>query len=65
MSKVQQRAAPSMLNVEVSRALRSERFDRLARSFEEIAYGGREAHAEDAAAARREWSQLLGSGERT
>jgi Domain of unknown function (DUF4129) len=58
-------AAPSTLNVEVSRTLRSERFDRLARSFEEIAYGGREAQAEDVAAARSEWSQLLGSGGRT
>jgi len=57
--------APSTLNAEVSRALRSERFDRLARSFEEIAYGGREADTEDVVASRREWSRLLGSREST
>jgi hypothetical protein len=56
--------APSMLNAEVSRALRSERFDALARRFEEIAYGGRTAVAEDSEAARRDWSQLLDRGER-
>ncbi len=56
-------AAPTMLNGEVSRALRSEHFDRLARSFEEIAYGGREADAEDLIASRQDWSRLLGSRE--
>jgi hypothetical protein len=55
--------APSMLNAEVSRALRSERFDALARRFDEIAYGGRAAMQEDAQVARSEWSRLLGSGE--
>ncbi len=57
------RAAPSMLNAEVSRALRSERFDALARRFDEIAYGGRAAIAEDVRTSRREWSRLLGSKE--
>jgi hypothetical protein len=56
-------AAPTMLNGELSRALRSEHFDRLARSFEEIAYGGREADAEDLIASRHDWSRLLGSRE--
>jgi hypothetical protein len=57
-------AAPSMLNAEVSRALRSESFDRLALRFEEIAYGGRDAHEEDVLASRRDWGDLLGSRER-
>jgi hypothetical protein len=56
--------APSMLNAEISRALRSQRFDALARRFEEIAYGGRAAIEQDAETSRREWSRLLGSEER-
>jgi hypothetical protein len=56
-------AAPSMLNAEVSRTLRSERFDALARRFDEIAYGGRAAIADDVHTSRREWSRLLGSKE--
>ncbi|HLH13682.1 MAG TPA: DUF4129 domain-containing protein [Solirubrobacteraceae bacterium] len=56
--------APSMLNGELARALRSERFDVLARRFEEIAYGGRPAAAEDAEASAREWRALLASRER-
>jgi uncharacterized protein DUF4129 len=55
--------APSMLNADVSRALRSEHFDRLASRFEEIAYGGRQASAEDVRRARREWGSVLGSGD--
>jgi Domain of unknown function (DUF4129) len=51
--------APSMPNFEVARALRSERFDALARRFDEIVYGGRQAAAEDVETARREWRQLL------
>ena len=51
--------APSMSNGEVSRALRSERFDALARRFEEIVYGGRPAAEEDVTVSRREWGQLL------
>ncbi len=57
-------AAPSMLNADVSRALHSERFDALARRFDEITYGGRCALEVDSEDARREWSRLLGSGER-
>jgi len=52
---------PSMPNGEVSRALRSERFDALARRFEEIVYGGRPAEAQDVDVARREWGWLLSS----
>jgi Domain of unknown function (DUF4129) len=53
--------APSMPNGEVSRALRSERFDGLARRFDEIVYGGRPAEEEDVEAARQEWRELLSS----
>lgn len=56
-------AAPSMLNAEVSRALGSESFDQLARRFEEIAYGGRDAEEGDVLTSRREWSELLASRE--
>jgi hypothetical protein len=56
-------SAPSMLNGEVSRALRSEHFDRLAQRFEEIIYGGREAIEEDVRTSRREWNRLLGTGD--
>jgi hypothetical protein len=56
--------APSMLNADVARALHSERFDTLARRFDEIAYGGSDALGQDTEDARREWSRLLGSGER-
>jgi hypothetical protein len=55
-------AAPTMLNAEVSRALRCERFDRLARRFDEIVYGGRPAGEEDAESSRREWKRLLSAG---
>jgi hypothetical protein len=52
---------PSMSNSEVSRALGSRRFDRLARRFDEIVYGGGHAVAEDVESARREWETLLRS----
>jgi hypothetical protein len=48
-------------NVEVARALASGHFDRLARDFDEIVYGGRAARPEDAESARREWRDLLRS----
>jgi hypothetical protein len=53
--------APSMVNAQVSRALHSQRFDTLARRFDEIAYGGRAAAEEDVERSRREWSELLRS----
>jgi len=51
--------AASTPNAELSRLLSSERFDSLARSFDEIAYGGRAAGEQDASSARREWQALL------
>jgi Domain of unknown function (DUF4129) len=39
--------------------LRSERFDALARRFDEIVYGGRPAGEEDVKVARQEWVALL------
>jgi hypothetical protein len=51
----------AMLSAEVSRALHSEQFDALARTFDEIVYGGRPATAEDADASRRGWRALLGT----
>jgi hypothetical protein len=53
--------APAMFNGEVSRALRSAQFDTLARTFEEVAYGGRTADAHDVEDARQGWSALLRS----
>jgi hypothetical protein len=50
---------PSITTTEVSGALRSETFDELALTFEEVAYGGRAASAPDVDAARREWPALL------
>jgi len=47
-------------NAQLRRMLRSERFDALARRFDEIVYGGDEARAEDIEAARREWPRLVG-----
>jgi hypothetical protein len=50
---------PSITTVEVRRALRSRRFDRLARSFDEVVYGRRSPRAEDVAAARAEWPLVV------
>jgi hypothetical protein len=50
---------PSMSNAAIARALRSQRFERLARSFDEIVYGGRSAGTGDVDAARNEWPALL------
>ncbi len=47
-------------NAQLRRALRSERFDALARRFDEIVYGGDEAHTQDVEDARREWPLLVG-----
>jgi hypothetical protein len=52
---------PSMSNAEVARALRSDRFDRLRRRFDEIVYGGHAAAREDVEAARRDWPLVLGA----
>jgi hypothetical protein len=58
-----ERVTPSMLNVEVSRVLHSQRFDELARRFDEIVYGGRPAVAEDVRVSRVQWRELLSSKE--
>jgi hypothetical protein len=50
---------PSITTVEVRRALRSRRFDGLARSFDEVVYGRRSPRAEDVADARTEWPLVL------
>ncbi len=54
------RFAPGLTTHEVSEALRSPAFDRLAAQFDEIVYGGREAGPDDDAAARRDWAEVLG-----
>jgi tetrahydromethanopterin S-methyltransferase subunit G len=50
---------PSITTVEVRRALRSRRFDALARSFDEVVYGRRSPRAQDVADARTEWPLVL------
>jgi hypothetical protein len=50
---------PSITTGEVRRALRNERFDRLARSFDEVVYGRRPPRADDVAAARAEWPRVV------
>jgi hypothetical protein len=55
---------PSLRTREARRALRSARFDRLARDFDEIVYGGRPPDATDVAAARSEWPQVIAEAQR-
>jgi hypothetical protein len=50
---------PSLRTREARRVLRSARFDRLARDFDEVVYGDRSPSAADVAAARTEWPQVL------
>ena len=50
---------PSLTTGEVARALRSPDFDRIGRDFDAIAYGGRDADAEAAEAARESWAAVL------
>jgi hypothetical protein len=50
---------PSVTTGEVRRVLHSDRFDELAGTFEEVAYGGRTAERPDVDAARREWPRVL------
>ena len=49
----------SLTTGQVARALRSETFDRLARSFEKVVYGDRRPTPEDAELSRRGWKDLL------
>jgi len=53
------RLRPSLTTGQVGRALGSERFDALATTFDEVAYGGRLAHSADAEAAREAWPRVL------
>jgi Domain of unknown function (DUF4129) len=55
------RYRPSVTTNEVRRALGSETFDDLARTFEGVAYGGRDAQAPDLDSARRDWPRVVGS----
>jgi hypothetical protein len=50
---------PSLRTREARRALRSARFDRLARDFDEVVYGGRPPSAGDVDVARAEWPQVV------
>jgi hypothetical protein len=50
---------PSLTSAEIRRRLRSPAFARLALSFDEIVYGGRDPRAEDVAGARRGWAELI------
>jgi hypothetical protein len=50
---------PSITTVEVRRALRSRRFDGLARSFDEVVYGRRAPRVQDVADARSDWPLVL------
>ncbi len=50
---------PSVTTAEVRHTLGSQTFDELARTFEGIAYGGRQARPPDVDAARRDWPRVL------
>ncbi len=54
---------PSLTTREASEQLGSSLFDPLARTFEEVTYGGRDATADDLAAARETWPVLTGRPE--
>ena len=53
------RYRPSVTTSEVRRVLGSETFDELARTFEAVAYGGRDAEPPDLDTARREWPRVV------
>jgi hypothetical protein len=55
---------PSLRTREARRALRSARFDRLARDFDEVVYGGRSPSAGDVETARTEWPQVVAEARR-
>jgi Domain of unknown function (DUF4129) len=50
---------PSLTTGEVARAIHAPAFDAVGARFDEIAYGGRPAEAQDAAAARQGWKDVL------
>jgi hypothetical protein len=53
------RYRPSVTTNEVRRVLGSEAFDELARTFDAVAYGGRDAEPPDVDAAKREWPRVV------
>ncbi len=55
---------PSLRTREVRRTLRSARFDRLARDFDEVVYGRRPPNTADVDAARSEWPQVVAEARR-
>jgi hypothetical protein len=55
---------PSLRTREARRALRSARFDRLARDFDEVVYGGRSPREADVETARSEWPQVVAEARR-
>ncbi len=55
---------PSLRTREARRALRSVRFDRLARDFDEVVYGGRAPSAGDVETARAEWPQVVAEAQK-
>ena len=55
---------PSVTTNEVRRVLGSETFDELARTFESVAYGGRDAAAPDLDAARTDWPRVVANASR-
>jgi hypothetical protein len=55
---------PSLTTGEVRRALGSESFDELARTFEAVAYGGRDAQLPDVERARHAWPQVVANASR-
>ncbi len=55
---------PSITTIEVRRALRSRRFDGLARSFDEVVYGRRSPRTQDVVDARTEWPLVLEEAQR-
>ena len=57
-------ASVALRTREARRALRNPRFDRLARDFDEVVYGGRAPRPEDVAAARSEWPRVLAEARR-
>ena len=59
------RYRPSVTTNEVRRVLGSETFDELARTFEAITYGGREAEPPDVDAARRVWPRVVADAKRS
>jgi hypothetical protein len=50
---------PSLTSGEARRILRLAEFDRLARDFDEVVYGGREPQPDDVAAAKTAWPRVL------